>query len=288
MFRYILVPASGADTDEPVFRAALVMARATVGHLAFLHVCPDVENLVISMATGDVAGTAGIGDLMERLEQDAAAGEALAKQRMLAFCGRHRITLADTGGSDAPTAEWRSATGDEARLVAAQGRAADLTVLGRVRDDDTVMLHLLHSVLLDSGRPMLIAPARPVDRIGVRIAIAWKDTPEAARAVAAALPMLPGADAVTVVSVEEDARTAMEACDLLRHSLSWHNRATAVRHVRPGGREPVEALLAAVADLNADLLVMGGYSHSRVREIVFGGFTRRVLRAADVPVLMAH
>jgi len=187
-----------------------------------------------------------------------------------------------------PSATWRLLTGDEARVIVAESRAADVTVLDRRRANGTADLPMLQTVLLNSGRPILITPDRPPPHIGHRVAIAWKDTPEAARAVAFALPSLAAAERVIIVSVEEDARTTHEACERLRQALIWHNAATMVRHVKPSGCDPGEALLTAVGAQNADLLVMGGYGHSRLREVVFGGLTRHVLQAADVPVLMAH
>ena len=196
--------------------------------------------------------------------------------------------MSDSPLGERPSATWRSEIGEEARLMAMHGRAADLTVLGRDRDDGATNLHLLQTVLLDSGRPMLIATGQPTKHVGRHVAIAWKDTPEAARAVAAGLPLIAAADQVTIISVEEDARTTADACDRLRQTLVWHNSAVAVRHVKLDGRAPADALLAAVAAQGGDLLLMGGYSHSRLREMVFGGVTRQVLQAASVPVLMVH
>jgi nucleotide-binding universal stress UspA family protein len=288
MFRYILVPAGGSDADMPAFRTALALARAASGHVAFLHARLDVQKLVISMAAGDVGGTAGIGDVLQRLEQDAAEAEARSKQQVLAFCAQEHVALADSPLGERPSADWRSEIGNEARLLAAHGRTADLTVVGRLRDDGSVNLSVLQTVLLDSGRPLLVVPAQPPDAVGRHVVIAWKDSPEAARAVATTLPLLPAADRVTIVSVEEDARTTAAACDRLRRALIWHNTATTVRHVRPEGRDPAAALLAAVTAEGADLLLMGGYSHSRLQEVVFGGVTRHVLQTADLPVLMVH
>jgi nucleotide-binding universal stress UspA family protein len=288
MFRYILVPATGADTDLPVFRTAVDMVRATSGHVVFLHARLDVQRLAASVAAGGVGGAAGFGDVLQSLEQSAAETEARARQQVLTFCRQEKVVLADSPLAERPSASWQTQTGDEPRVIAAYSRAADVTLLGRQSDNGAADLRLLQTVLLDSGRPILITPDHPPQKIGRRVAIAWKETPEAARAVAVALPLLAAADRVSIVSVEEDARTAAEACERLRQALVWHNTATTLRHIKPQGREPVEALLAAVAAQGADLLVMGGYGHSRLREVVFGGVTRRVLQAADVPVLMAH
>ncbi len=288
MFRYILVPATGRDADLPVFHAAAGMARATRGHVVFLHVRLDAQHVVAAVAAGDLGGTADLGDLLQSLEQAAAETEARAREQVLAFCMHENLVLADSPLAERPSATWLLRTGDECRETAAHSRAADVTVLGRQRETGTADLRMLQTVLLDSGRPILIAPDRPARHIGRHVAIAWKDTPEAARAVAFALPSLGAAERVTIVSVEEDARTTDKACERLRQALIWHNTATIVRHVKADGSEPAEALLAAVAAQGADLLVMGGYGHSRLREVVFGGVTRRVLQAAEVPVLMAH
>jgi len=288
MFGYILVPATGRSADVAVFRAAAGMAKTTRGHVVFLHVRSDVQSAVASIAAGDVGGTAGFGHVLQNLEQAAAETEARAREQVLAFCRREKLALADSPLAERPSATWQLQTGDEAQVVATYSRAADITVLDRRCVNGTADLHMLQTVLLDSGRPILIMPDRPSPHIGRRVAIAWKDTPEAARAVAFALPSLAAAERVIIVSVEEDARTTYDACERLRQALIWHNTTTMVRHVRLNGREPAEALLTAVGAQNADLLVMGGYGHSRLREVVFGGVTRHVLQAADVPVLMAH
>lgn len=139
-----------------------------------------------------------------------------------------------------------------------------------------------------TGRPVLIAPARAPSRLSGTVAVAWKNRPEAARAVAAARPFIELADRVVIISVEEDAETNERSCEMLRYALSWHNPKTIVRHLKQEGRPPVETLLDAAGAVEADLLVMGGYGHSRIREVIFGGFTRHILTGADLPILMAH
>jgi nucleotide-binding universal stress UspA family protein len=184
------------------------------------------------------------------------------------------------------TAEWREVIGDEANQLAKAGRAADLLVLGRAWGDRSAQM--LNSVLMEAGRPLLIVPANPPARIGESVAIAWKECAEAASAVTTALPLLESARQVVILSVTEDGKADKAGCERLREALVWHNPATKVVHVVRGRTELPEKLLSAAADLGADLLVMGGYSHSRTGEVVFGGVTRRVLQAADLPILLAH
>ena len=93
---------------------------------------------------------------------------------------------------------------------------------------------------------------------------------------------------VIILSVIEEVGADERSCERLRHTLAWHNRKTSVQCLQHADRPAVETLLAAAAAANADLLVMGGYGHSRLREVIFGGFTRHVLAHADLPVLMTH
>jgi len=188
----------------------------------------------------------------------------------------------------APSAEWRVETGDETDWLSVYGRVADLLVLGRMRGAKTVPMDVLDAALMETGHPLLIVPAQTPEQIGQTVAIAWKDTAEAASAVSAALPLLVAAQRVIILSIEEDPERDAAACERLNQVLLWHNRSTTVRRLKAAGCDPADTLLKAATELGADLLVMGGYGHSRMREVVFGGFTRRVLQAADLPVLMAH
>jgi nucleotide-binding universal stress UspA family protein len=119
------------------------------------------------------------------------------------------------------------------------------------------------------------------------IAIAWKATPHAARALTAALPFLSIAKQIVILTVEEDQHAPQEEADRLMACLRWHGIPVTVRHLRPDAHSGPETLLS-VAGEHAALLVMGGYGHSRLREWIFGGFTQHVLRGAEMPVLMAH
>ena len=159
--------------------------------------------------------------------------------------------------------------------------------MGRGGPDDGAA-ETLEAALMDTGKPLLIAPATAPASLGKRIVIAWKDTPEAARAVSCALPFIGQADQVTIVTVLDDADAKDESGSRLQRALRWHNKAVEVRTLLRGSASAADVLHREAEALGADLLVMGGYSHSRLREVVFGGFTRRTLGSAGIPVLMAH
>ena len=287
MIKTILVPATGSDRDSAVFASALTVARAFAAHLEFLHVRPDAAATAVAMAS-DGGGATMVGGLINRLEEEASEREGKAKQLFQSFCEREELAVQDAPpGSQAPSAQWLREIGAEPYWVAEYGRTADLLVIGRPGEDEGVSLDTIEGALIDSGRPLLIPPAAPLTVLPETIAIAWKATPQAARALTAASPFLSTAKQVVVLTVAEDRRAPEEEADRLMAGLRRHGVPVSVRHLRPEAQSAADTLLSAAVE-HAALLVMGGYGHSRLREWIFGGFTLRVLRGAAVPVLMAH
>lgn len=289
MIKTILVPATGSDMDIAVFRSALTVARSFSAHLEFLHVHADAVAMAATMVSH--AGV-GFGDTVSRLadqiEKDAGRLEAKARQSVQEFCARERLVLADTPiAQETPSAQWLRQIGDQARWVAELGRAADLLIIGRRTDDPGVSVDTIETALFDSGRPVLIAPAAALAALPETIVIAWKTTPEAARAVGAAMPLLSTAKQVLIVTVAEDQGLSDEEGARLLASLHRHGFNVSMRRLPPGPQGAASTLLAEAAE-QAALVVMGAYGNSRLRQWIFGGFTRHVLRGAEVPVLMMH
>ena len=147
-------------------------------------------------------------------------------------------------------------------------------------------------LIMESGRPVLIVPAfGEFEKIGKNVLVGWNGTKESARAVFDSLPLMVDAENITVswVNAEDDLEDdevlpgAELAATLARHGLPVTTQAL------PGGDLPVaETLLNEASDSGADLLIMGAYGHSRIREFVFGGATRTILESMTVPVLMSH
>ena len=289
MFKFILVPATGSAADGPVFSTALAVARRSAAHLQFLHVRLDVREVVAAMASADYTGGTRPSSKPSTRWSAIPRNDRIGPSRR---CGRsaprgHRASPT-LRPAIRPPRSGAAEIGDEAEWLARYGRAADLVVVGRPPEDEPLGLDLLEAALLDTGRPVLIAPPTAPASLARTIAIAWKDTAETARGVDAARSFLDAAEQVMVLAVEEDGGIDAASTERLGRALRWHNPRTTVRHLKPAGKPPVETLLAAAKTAGADLLVMGGYSHSRLREVVFGGFTRHVLAGADLPVLIAH
>jgi nucleotide-binding universal stress UspA family protein len=286
MIKTILVAATGSAADTATLEAALAIARPFDAHLDVLHVRLDAVGTAVAMTTDSGSGALTAG-LLERLEQDARAREKQAHDIFARFCADAGITEASTPALGAAvSAEWHAETGAEPRWMATYGTAADLIVARRGGGEDAVGRSTLEAVLLECGRPVLIPAASPLPATFERIAIAWKPTPQAARAAAFAMPFLRRANELLVVTVDEAAEATHDAERLVRN-LAWRGLAAKAERLTPGPEGAAPSLLAGIAG-RADLMVMGGYGHSRLRELVFGGFTQHMLADAPLPVLIAH
>jgi nucleotide-binding universal stress UspA family protein len=237
----------------------------------------------------EVGSAQVVTDLINRMEEEAEQREEKAKQLFEGLCQREGLALAETPpGPSAPSARWLREIGSESYWLLEYARAADLLIIGRPSDDQIAPSDVLESALLNSGRPLLIPPSARMAALPDTVVIAWKATPEAARAVTAAMPFLSIAKQIVIMTVAEDETTLEEeGAARLMANLRWHGFSVSVRRLEPDAQGAGETLLAAAREQPA-LLVMGGYGHSRLREWIFGGFTQRILREAEIPVLIAH
>lgn len=254
-----------------------------------------------------IAIGAEVAAMRKALRREAEASAAVFQARLAAAGIEGELRLVD----GAAAAAMRDAV-----------RHADLAVVGQADPDDPAVPHdLPQALVLAAGRPVLVVPyAGKFAAVGKRVLVAWHGTREAARAVGDAMPLLIGAEQVVVYEV--DPVNVNGAAQLASH-LADHGVKVEARHIvrsaETGAADAVitasassdvalgrngiagsgrhsalhrpdvgDALLAAVSDTGADLLVMGAYGHSRLREFMLGGATRQILRQMTVPVLMSH
>ena len=210
-----------------------------------------------------------------------------AEQAETAF----RAGLAEAG----LTGTWLSGDADPPRTLVRLAHHADLVVIGQPEPENPNFARigdLIEHLLLQAGRPLLLVPyAGTFDRIGSRVLVGWTETREAARAVHDALPLLAEAEQVTALTILDGrhapAQAEPPAAELARHLQRHGITATAARTVTDGIAN-ADALLSYACDIGVDLLVMGGYGHSPLRERMLGGVTRSLLQHMTVPVLMSH
>ena len=175
-----------------------------------------------------------------------------------------------------------------AQTLGERGRVFDLIVVGRSGDALKVPdTHVMESALFDSGRPVLIAPQVAPKSIGNAVLIAWNGASESARAVAFALPFLHAAGEVLVLEVEGGSVVGPDAQDL-RTYLTRHGISSQSKIVVQDGAETGQVILDEAASFGADLIVKGAYTHSRLRQMIFGGATKHLLATSPIAVLMAH
>jgi nucleotide-binding universal stress UspA family protein len=288
MIKTILAAATGADTDNAVFASALAVARPFAAHLEVLHVRVDAAAMAVTMSS-EGGGSALVAGLVERLEEDADRREQQARELFDRFCAREGLAIAEAPpGPAAPSAQWLREVGAEPYWITEHGRAADLIVLGRPADGVGIAPETIETALLDSGRPLLIPPSPGMVELPQTVVIAWKASREAAHAVTAALPLLTLAKDIRILTVAEEEDVSTEEGSRLMTNLRWRGLQVAAERLTPVGHSAADTLVNAAAERGA-LLVMGGYGHTRLRELIFGGFTRHVLETATaVPVLIAH
>jgi nucleotide-binding universal stress UspA family protein len=196
------------------------------------------------------------------------------EQRGKAFCAR---------GRHLKQTEWRSMLESPGELLSREARAADLLIIGRRRsagDYDP------GAILLRAGRPVLLVPDAAHPLALRRVVVAWKDTRECRRAVRDALPLLQQAKEILLVAIGEH-ETQPQLADVGAYLVRHRVIVAAEMWRQPRGPVPAE-LFQIVEEENADLIVAGGYGHSRLGEWIFGGVTRELLAASPVCCLLSH
>jgi nucleotide-binding universal stress UspA family protein len=183
---------------------------------------------------------------------------------------------------------WVRPTAEADPFIGSYGRLFDLIVLGRPgRAPQNPRMPPLETALFESGHPVLIVPHSPPAALGRNVLVAWNGSTEQARTTTFALPLLRGAETVTVLSVEGGMTPGPTGEQVAVHLQRNGIPANAVT-VAPGSRSTGETILDHGRSLGCDLLVKGAYTQSRLRQMMFGGATRHILANATLPVLMAH
>jgi nucleotide-binding universal stress UspA family protein len=224
-------------------------------------------------------------DVVDDIENAAAAETARTVARLEILLARQIVT-----------AEHRVARyglDSIADTLAQHARYADLLVLGQPDPGGTSPVDrlVLEQVLLSSGRPVLVIPAAGAGQtIGERVLVAWDAGREAVRAVADAMPLIEAAGSATILTVNpafSGRHGDIPGADIARH-LARHGVAIETTSVYSESSDPTEPTLGWMREHGTDLLVMGAYGHTRVRELMLGGMTRGILKRMTVPVLMSH
>jgi nucleotide-binding universal stress UspA family protein len=285
MLKDILVHLDEGPRSATRLKVAVDLARRQGAHLTGIFIL-DIPGSDLFYGAGmPYAGGGGMSEMVNSLRAESAARADAMGQDFREAVRREGLE-----------SEWRVVDGDTVALLALHARYADMTILGQPNEEEPFKGPsadaVLVNVMLSSGRPVLAVPyAGEFEHVGERVLVAWNASRESTRAVNDALPLLSGAKSVTVLAVNPkhgieghgDVPAADIALHLARHGVKAEAAHTIAKDISEG-----DALLSYAADLGVDLIVTGGYGHSRAREMVFGGVTRTLLQQMTVPMLLSH
>ena len=284
--KLILVPVTGTDDDGMVLEAALTLATRFSAHMEVLHAQLDPRDAVPFLGEG--ASGALIQQIMEAAQRDSSSRTTRARASFESWRQRHNIPLAAPGVASGPTVSWREDVGAEDEVVGRRGRLADLLVVRQPTSEGNIVPTVsFEAALLDTGRPVIAVPAGGTARLGEGpVLVAWNGSVESGRAIWAAIPLLERAPRVSILSVLEDDKAA-DGGKVVEY-LAWHGvkadlLPTARKQPNVGAQ-----ILAEASGMGAAMLVMGAYTRSRLRRMVFGGVTEHVLSNATIPAFMMH
>jgi nucleotide-binding universal stress UspA family protein len=286
--RTILIPMRGAPGDSTALEAGAALACHFESHLCGVYVRFDAASA--SLASVSIGGRGMVREWIAQAEFEDARRARHARAQFDQMLLARDIPAGHDPQSRCPSGEWRELTGEFTPTIIDAARFHDVVVCASPAQEDESPDELA-SILIGAGRPLLLASETAPRNIIHTVVIAWKNTREAAHAVTAAMPILEKARRVVVLSANEGDEEPLECVDCaerLANQLRWHGIKAESRMIVLAGRDAPNAILESATEIHADVLVMGGYGHSRAREFIFGGFTNRVLRGAPMPVFICH
>jgi nucleotide-binding universal stress UspA family protein len=274
----ILVPVEQHDLMKPTLQSALLLAKSFDSY---------VEGFALFPAMVELYALDPGGPLPIEFNENEVELAKEARAMFENFMTSNGVPRS-TGVNGSLSYGWLDTAPDGDRFVGSYGRIFDVIVLGRpdtTRGRPSMMT--IEAGLFETGRPILIAPPSPPERIGENVLVAWNCSTEQAHTTALAMPVLKKARRVVVLTVKGGTvpgPSGEQVCAYLARNGINAEQIT----VSPEGRSTGEAILAQAATLGCDLVVKGAYTQSRLRQMIFGGATRHILAHSNLPVLMAH
>lgn len=288
-YKIILAPMIFEETARAVAEAAITIAGAGRGHVVGKHIRQKhyyyPPTAYSAMSTSYPRG-------FDQAMSDAARSFAEAQKSLFEeICddaGVHRVALKDAPRKRGITASWSE---DEGIVPDGYGRAArvaDLSIVGIPgKQGGSREVDLIETLLVSSGKPVLLVPRSGLATFPEQILICWDGSESAARAIDAALPFLTAAKAVRILTLKEVDYDAPSLEHVVDH-LAMHGVKAMPDFIAKTRGSLAKRILNEANDAGSELIVMGGYSHRRFNEAIFGGVTRYMLDHSDRALLMAH
>ena len=287
MYPTLFVPCFNEEQAEKAATVAAPVAGA-LGSLAVgCHGTPPPH--VAVPAVYPLESGAHIQEIIDAVSKANAAETENIKESFKKGCAAANLEFAEPANLDARvSASWRSPIGLIPEVYVSEAMTCDLSLVAQSEDltsaDD---LSAYTAVLMGSGKPILVVPDGVTFQLPEKIIVGWNGSLEVSRAVQSALPLLKEANHATLLSVSNDEVTSPELPAAIA-ALSRHNVRASHDQIPTSAARVSDSLQDYAKENGAGLLVLGGYSHSRIRELVLGGVTRSVLQKARMPILLCH
>lgn len=282
----ILLPLRESDMSEHMLDSGMALARQHDAHLDVFYVHPKTSDIMPFASAGM---TRSVREMVEESAGQVSRDQAARLKALFnAVCERNAVaqrTRREYTGE--ASADWSEAQGIRSEEVARRGRLADLILTPRPERSDPPP-KTFEALLRHTGRPVLMLPrGEATHGIGGNVVVGWNASTEAASALAASRPLLRQAEQVTVMVSTKRQHQRPHGQDVVDY-LRCHGVPAGCQVVDMSGGHAGELILARCEELDARLLVVGGYSRTRLQELFLGGVTRYLIREARLPVLMVH
>ncbi|MBJ6370850.1 universal stress protein [Sedimentitalea arenosa] len=285
MIRKILVPVRGDGKGDNVIAHAAALAHRNKSHIVIAHCRARPQDM---LPYGVPLPAMFRKQMLKQAEELADTEEESMKRELQALAEKLDLTFQDVpNGGETATVGWVEEAGKMVDVIRRHGRLADLIAVPQPDVDRNLGANSLKAALFRTGRPVLMVPngVEAPTELGRHVTVAWNGSLEASKAVTMALPVLRSAARVTVLSSGGEPVSAT-AEDLVAY-LAAHDIDAAIHRFEGSGKVG-KALLAASAELGADMLVMGAYGDSHEKETIFGGNTQHIVDHARMPVILVH
>lgn len=282
----ILLPLTAQIEDDNLTRVAALLAFQFRSTLNGLFIRLDPRSAVPFMGEGLTADM--IQNLCDAADTEGMAQAKLAAKRFSREVEQAGLTVAAPSQKpDGANARWSVVAGQISDIVGRRARTADVALCIKPTLDNADSQDIFQDLVYRSGRPVLMVPRTSAEVPGRHILVAWNGRAEGARAVGAGLPLLWGAEKVTLLQVG-DSDPDRPTLENLSDYLHDHGVSSDIVLLQKSEASIGSQILDATRDIGADMIMIGAYSHSRWREMILGGVTRHLVTHSDLPIFMSH
>ncbi len=284
-----LVPLVGGPNDRVTLATGFKLGKAMEAHLEVCFVRPDPDDAFLYLGPDSGGQEALREEFRREIEETGKKASAKARRQFYAACKKYGVPgVGHPKGQDNVSAHWIEVVGSVADEVPEAAKLADVTIfVGPLTDHHLFAPSVLERTLVESGRPLLLMPEESGKTSLDHVAIAWDGDIQAVRAVFAAREFLQNAKSIHIITVRGRYDETPDPKKLIDY-LAWGGLNAQSNIVDYNDRNIGQVLLSAAVDIDADLLIMGGFAHARSREVIFGGATMYAIRKTRLPILMMH